>query len=142
LKLSHYHGVGWTLLSAVFDLDLRSLCLRRTSGGARVHTFQTTSPDRFQQRGFADAFVSGNQRQAFSPRGSADEPVSWIVRVIIRKLRGQGRNFWSNRFDRDPFNESIHRALDGSVASNSSSSHQGSQFPERDGGNGEAIHLT
>ena len=67
-------------------------------GRSRLHR----SPNRFQQRGLADAFVSSNQGQAFGPRGSANEPVDWISRIVNGELSGKRSNFRSDGFDADP----------------------------------------
>jgi hypothetical protein len=119
----------------------RNISLFKVTVGGPIHGQRVSLPDGFQQRGFADALVASNQSHSFRSRSGADETVGRIVREVIGKLCGKSSNFWRNRFDRNALNQPIQRALDGSVASDSSSSHQVSKFPECDCGNGEAIHL-
>ena len=80
-------------------------------------------PNGFQQRRLANTLIEGNQRQAFRPRGGGDEAAGGVVREVIGKLRSQSGNLRADRFDGDALKQPVHRTLDGSEASNTSSRH-------------------
>ena len=95
-------------------------------------------PNRLEQGTVADSLVACDQRDAFRPRHSPDQPINWVLWIVIRELRSDGRDLGRYRPDNNAGTEDeiLKRVPDCAMCPEYSAGEKKSQFPYGDVGNG------
>ncbi len=89
-------------------------------------------PDCPYQRTPPYPLIARHQRHPFRPGRSPNQPVRWIARIVVRKLRGQGCYLWRDRQDCQIFEQKSKRGFNRAVNLHLPASYQHRKFPHRD----------
>jgi len=91
-------------------------------------------PNRRNKRAAADAFVASDERESFRPRGSSDDPIDGIFRIIFGELGSECRDLCRDGPNLHPGfrQDTLHRAFDRAQRTNCPARKKQGKLPDRD----------